>query len=438
MLKNIKSTYFVKNIFLYISEKQKLKLVKYNKTFQKFINISLNNYIHFLGKYIIKESNGEVKEYNYNDELLYEGEYLNGKRNGKGKEFYKNGKIQFECEYLNGEKNGKGKEYDDFNGKLRFEGEYINGKEILGKRYDICEYIIYQYNNMNGKGKEHYFDGTVKFEGEYLNGIKKGKGKEYSINRKLIFEGEYLNDKRNGKGKEYNDFNGKLKFEGDYLNNKKWEGKLYDQKNNNTYELIKGKGLIKEWDNLCFLIFEGEYLNGERNGKGKEYYNINGINKLKYEGEYLNGKRNGKGREYYKNGKLKFEGEYLYDFQIKGKYYIYGKLEFEGEYRYNKKWNGKGFDDKGNIIYELINGKGKVREYKEDNAKLIFEGEYLNGKRNGKGKEFFNNGEIMFEGEYLNGERKKGKEYSNYGKTIVEVEYINGKKIEKNKKCIII
>ena len=31
---------------------------------------------------------------------------------------------------------------------------------------------------------------------------------------------------------------------------------------------------------------------------------------LKFEGEYLNGKRNGKGKEYYYNGKLEFEGEY--------------------------------------------------------------------------------------------------------------------------------
>ena len=106
MLKNIKSTYFIKNIFLYVSEKKKLKLVKYNKTFQKIINISL---IHFQGKYIIKESNGEVKEYNYNDELLYEGQYLNDKRNEKGKEFYKNGKVKFECEYLNGKKTEKEK-----------------------------------------------------------------------------------------------------------------------------------------------------------------------------------------------------------------------------------------------------------------------------------------------------------------------------------------
>ena len=30
-----------------------------------------------------------------------------------------------------------------------------------------------------------------------------------------------------------------------------------------------------------------------------------------FEGEYLNGERNGKGKEYYDNGKLKFEGEYI-------------------------------------------------------------------------------------------------------------------------------
>ena len=43
------------------------------------------------------------------------------------------------------------------------------------------------------------------------------------------------------------------------------------------------------------LEFEGEYKKGERNGKGKEYYNDS---KLKFEGEYKNGKRNGKGKEY--------------------------------------------------------------------------------------------------------------------------------------------
>ena len=44
-------------------------------------------------------------------------------------------------------------------------------------------------------------------------------------------------------------------------------------------------------------------------GEGKSYYY--GNNNLEYEGEYLNGKWNRKGKEYYYNGKIKFEGEYL-------------------------------------------------------------------------------------------------------------------------------
>ena len=48
---------------------------------------------------------------------------------------------------------------------------------------------------------------------------------------------------------------------------------------------------------------------------------------------------------------------------------------------------------------------GYKREY-NDNNELIFEGKYLNGKRNGYGKEYLN-GKIIYEGEYINGERKK-------------------------------
>ena len=98
----------------------------------------------------------------------------------------------------------------------------------------------------------------------------------------------------------------------------------------------------------------------------------------------MNGERNGKGKEYDWNSKLIFEGYYLYNSKLKEKEYINEKLEYEGEYLYYRKWNGKGYDENGNMIYELKNGNGKVKEnYFGD---LIFEGEYLNGKRNGKGK----------------------------------------------------
>ena len=94
-------------------------------------------------------------------------------------------------------------------------------------------------------------------------------------------------------------------------------------------------------------------------------------------------------------------------------------MEYEGEFRYNRKWNGKGYDTSGNIIYELINGNGKVKEYWHNDL-LKFEGEYLNGLRNGKGKEYNDwNGDLKFEGEYLNGKKHgKGKEYNWKGKPV--------------------
>ena len=44
---------------------------------------------------------------------------------------------------------------------------------------------------------------------------------------------------------------------------------------------------MKEYDNYGYLIFEGEYLNGNRNGKGKEYKNGD----IVFDGEYENGRR---------------------------------------------------------------------------------------------------------------------------------------------------
>ena len=42
------------------------------------------------------------------------------------------------------------------------------------------------------------------------------------------------------------------------------------------YDLEKINGLFKEYNFSGKLIFEGEYLNGKRNGKGKKYgYSLN-------------------------------------------------------------------------------------------------------------------------------------------------------------------
>ena len=53
------------------------------------------------------------------------------------------------------------------------------------------------------------------------------------------------------------------------------------------------------------------------------------------------------------------------DISWKEKKNINSKLKFEGEFLYDNKWNGKGYDEKANIIYILIKDKGKVKEYND-------------------------------------------------------------------------
>ena len=224
----------------------------------------------------------------------------------------------------------------------------INYKLYTGK-YIICE--------KGRNGKEYIYkpfsEDRKIYEGEYLNGKRNGKGKEYNERGYLIFEGEFLNGKRY-KGKEYFIYPNKLSFEGYYLNGKRWNGKGYGKNNKKEYKLKNGCGYIKEYYKDGTLLFEGEYLNGEKHGKGKEYYSN-------------------------------------------------GKPIFEGEYKKGKRWNGKGYDRNNNEVYELKNGKGYIKEYFNNSLIFQYEEEYLNGEKNGKAKEYNNDGLLIFEG----GKRKR-------------------------------
>ena len=117
--KSIKSLHVLKNIFSFLSEKQKLNLIIYNKNLHIKFNIKIEDYKRNSAIYKVGKRNGIGKEYDkLSNAMLFEGEYLNGKRNGKGKEYDNSShNMIFEGEYLNGKRNGKGKEYK-FNGKL--------------------------------------------------------------------------------------------------------------------------------------------------------------------------------------------------------------------------------------------------------------------------------------------------------------------------------
>ena len=103
-------------------------------------------------------------------------------------------------------------------------------------------------------------------------------------------------------------------YEGEYLNENRWKPKACDNNNPN------GRIFGCEYDSdTGSLVFEGEYLNGARNGIGKQYDDYDG--KLIYEGEYLNGLRNGRGKEYNPKDMLIFEGEYSNGLRWNGKLY---------------------------------------------------------------------------------------------------------------------
>ena len=274
-----------------------------------------------------------------------------------------------------------------------FDGEYLDGNRLIGKEYEKNGKNFKVINNKKELYNKYNENNTLKLENNYINRLIQGKGIEYY-------------------------FNGIIKFEGEYLISKKLK-----EKDNDEYENILGDK------------FEGQFSYGKIEWRIYEsYYN----NKILIKDYYLNAKKNGKGKYYDYDGNLEFEGEYLYNHKRKGKeYYKNGKLRFEGEYLYDKKWSGKGYDVEGNKIYELINGNGPVKEYQQGYVFPSFEGEYLNGKKNGKGKEYWHNGIIEFEGEYLNGKRNgKGKEYKYSSFIAQDEEYLPEEEREKRREYI--
>ena len=69
--------------------------------------------------------------------------------------------------------------------------------------------------------------------------------------------------------------------------------------------------------------------------------------------------------------------------------------------------------------YVIYDKNGIAKEYGLYDNNLIYEGEYLNGERSGKGKEYNDRGEIIFEGEF-----KKGKRMNGFGLDLVIKELI--------------
>ena len=128
---------------------------------------------------------------------------------------------------------------------------------------------------------------------------------------------------------------------------------LLDEKT--KLKLVKYNKNLKNKLNISLInykLYTGKYIIYGKGRNGKEYiYKPFSEDKKIFEGEYSNGVRNGKGKEYDYNGKLSFEGEFKNGKRNGiGKEYVVGKLIFDGRFLNGNRWDGKGYDNKNNII----------------------------------------------------------------------------------------
>ena len=245
---------------------------------------------------------GETKEWYKNGQLK-----MIKYQTGEGKIWFESGKIKSE-ELINGDF----KTWDE-NGILL--SERVNGL-CKSWNYDGIKTEETQYQNFNNKwlkdgvSTEYFPNGNIKSQGNFIKGSQEGVFKEWDESGKIVKTYTYKNDQWNGPAKGYYDFDYKM--------------------------IIEERGGGK----FIFNYFEHNYINGDRFGTQKEYYDIN---HLAMETYYENDKPNGKHKEWFENGVLGVEGQYVDGLQ-------------DGTWKF---WNSDGSFSK----YRLYDNGEILREY---------------------------------------------------------------------------
>ena len=149
-------------------------------------------------------------------------------------------------------------------------------------------------------------------------------------------------------------------------------------------------------------VYKGEFIDGEKNGKGEEDSN-EGI----FVGNYYHDKKNGKGKMIYKISGDIYEGDYKNDL-------------FDGKGHYIWKMTGQQYT--GDYKNGMMHGKGLL-EYSEGE---YYKGDFVNGIKEGEGELHMGNGR-SFIGPFVNGRPNGIGIFDNGINFKGEIEFIDGK-----------
>ena len=349
------------------------------------------NYANFIGPVIttLKNNIDCCKKTYING--IYEGELVKDIREGNGKFIYNDGRYYI-GQWHNDLPNGKGALFNK-NDKLIYEGNFVNEKfegygKLMIKNGDYYKGFFVR-NEFQGQG-EYFYKNGEKYSGEFLDGKKHGKGILYLKNGKEKYNGNFVNEKYEGEGR-INFSNGEY-FIGRFKKGKILGcGELFNEKNKLIYrgefkdKLFEGNGEYYFPDGRCFI---GNFKNGIFEGDGIILDEKKEI--LLFEGKFLNGKYEGKGKMH--NGLFYYIGDFKSGMKNgNGELYYEGKLEYKGDFL-NDKYNGFG-------IYYYKNGN-------------YYLGEWVEGKKHGYGYLYYKNGELRYEGNFIDDEcENKAKDF---------------------------
>jgi uncharacterized protein len=334
--------------------------------------------------------------------------FVADKRQGMAKYYKQNGLLSREVPFEEGVESGIAKEYDD-EGTVILISTYKNG--FLVKDQEINRK---DFRGLRQGPWKHFYENSqqIQWEGIFKNNLKNGTFRDFDSTGKLVRTQEFIN----GELVDFSTLNNKgervrMEIRREYYPNA--QDKIVGSYKNGVPE-----GVFREYSMDGEVIDTKVYKEGKVTSQGilddsgleqghwKFFYYPKG--KIRSEGDYKDGKKTGLWKYYHENGNLMQEGSYVED-KAEGTwkwYYENGKSLREETYK-----NGK----------EL----GEAREFNDSTAKVITEGGYVDGQKDGYWQ--YEIGDMKVGGKYFEGkEDGVWKEYYRDGKLSFEGSYIKG------------
>ncbi|HWY98111.1 MAG TPA: hypothetical protein VNY36_03400 [Bacteroidia bacterium] len=286
-----------------------------------------------------------------------------GHKEGSWQTFYTNGNIKWEGTYTDGKKDGYFKTYTDA-GSLITIDKYIN---------DVLQTDAPELAKLDVK-TTYFPDGNVQSKGPMKNNLPFGVHRLYNENGQVVKAEIYDSGRimaegvldtsgiQQGEWKEFHE-NGQLKAIGKYLNGVKVGEWKYYYANSKVFEI-------------------GKYdQSGRQQGKWMWYFDDG---KVRRESNFYNGQEDGDFIEYTDTGSVITKGQYTEGLREGIWYYVLGNYKSIGKYT----------DDQQDSMW---------KEYYIGNGKVRYEGNYNQGRPDGKHTWYYADGKKEVEGQYTMG-----------------------------------